>query len=124
MLIGVRQEDGTLSILPQPLPVDEAFVAKANAHPLPPEQRFRFTNKCIEGACKQWTGTGCGVAARAMAALDRLPANALLPDCGIRHECRWYSEQGRDACRICPFVLTEITEAEVLAFQAAHPLPT
>ena len=119
MLIGVRQESGTVAILPTPLPVDEAFVAKASAHELPPEQRFRFTNKCIEGGCGQWTGTACGVADRVLQALDRIPI-AALPACGIRARCRWFLQRGADACQVCVYVVTEITEDEVLAAQEAE----
>ena len=117
MLIGVRGEDGTIAILPQPLPIDESFVAAANAHPVPPEQRFRFTNKCIEGACGQWTGNSCGVAERVVNFLDQIPADAALPACGIRVRCRWFAERGADACKMCPYILTEITEKEVLEHQ-------
>jgi hypothetical protein len=119
MLIGVRQEGGTVAMLPQPLPVDEAFVAKARAHEVPPEQRFRFTNKCIEGGCGQWNGTGCGVAERVLQFLDQIPL-ASLPACGIRGRCRWYLQRGPDACQVCTYIVTEITEDEVLAAQAAE----
>lgn len=113
-LLGVRQADGSVAILPQPLPVDEAFVAKANAVGTPPEQRFRFANKCVESGCQQWNGTGCSVANRVSEFLDKVPALTELPSCGIRHRCRWFLQKGKPACQICPYVLTEITEEEVL----------
>jgi hypothetical protein len=106
-----------MAILPQPLPIDEQFIARANAHELPPEQRFRFTNKCIESGCGQWTGKGCGVVERVIGFLDKIPQDSALPACGIRGRCRWFNERGGDACRMCPYVLTEITEEEVLAAQ-------
>lgn len=112
-LLGVRQEDGTIAILPQALPVDEVFVAKAAQHDVPPEQRFRFTNKCIEGGCQQWTGKGCGVVERMVQYLDQVAVSDELPACSIRPRCRWFTQRGRDACAICPYVLTEITEKEV-----------
>jgi hypothetical protein len=67
-LLGVRQDDGTVAILPQPLRIDEAFVETANAV-APAEQRFRFTNKCVESGCMQWTGTRCGVADKVLSAI-------------------------------------------------------
>lgn len=117
LLLGVREEDGTLAILPQPLPVDEEFVARARQHPVPAEQRFRFTNKCVEGACSQWTGVGCGVVERVIGFLDQIPADSIAPRCGIMDRCRWYRQRGGDACRMCPFVLTEITEAELAGWE-------
>ena len=102
-----------MSILPLPLPVDAAFVMQARQHAVPAEQRFRFTNKCVEGACRQWTGAGCGVVERVVGFLEEIPADAIVPRCGIVDRCRWYVQRGKDACRICPYVLTEITEAEL-----------
>ena len=112
-LLAVRQEDGTVALLPQPLPVDEDFVAKTKQHEIPAEQRFRFTNKCIEGGCQQWNGKGCGVVERMVQYLDQVPVSDVLPACSIRPRCRWFSQKGADACKICPYVLTEITEEEL-----------
>lgn len=114
-LLGVRQDDGTIAILPQALPVDEAFVAKVSQHEIPPEQRFRFTNKCIEGSCQQWNGKGCGVVERMVQFLDQVEVVDELPVCSIRPKCRWFSQRGKNACDMCPYVLTEITEKEVEA---------
>jgi hypothetical protein len=116
-LLGVRQEDGTIAILPAPLPVDESFVEKTKNYPMAPEQRFRFTNKCFEGACGQWTGSCCGVVERIVQHLELLPVIEELPVCGIRDKCRWYSQQKSAACKVCPFILTEITEAQILEAQ-------
>lgn len=113
-LLGVRQSDGTVSILPEPLPIDQEFIDKVTDHPRPPEQRFRFTNKCIENGCSQWNGKGCGVIEQAIQYLDKIPSDSQLPRCSIRVHCRWFLQKGADACKVCPFVLTEITEKEIL----------
>lgn len=118
-LLGIRQDDGTVAILPQALPIDEDFVRSAKEHPMPPEQRFRFTNKCAEGGCGQWTGTQCGIAQKMVALIDEVAAADTLFPCSIRPRCRWFLQQGADACRICPYVLTEITQEEAQA--AGHP---
>jgi hypothetical protein len=118
LLLGVREENGSMSILPQALPIDDAFIARARQHPVPAEQRFRFTNKCIEGGCRQWTGNGCGVVERVLGFIDEIPADAITPRCGITSRCRWYVQRGPEACRICPYVLTEITEAEMAGWEA------
>jgi hypothetical protein len=73
-LIGVRQDDGTIAILPQPLPVDESFLHIAAGHALAPEQRFRFTNKCVESGCSQWTGSRCGVIDQALTMMEEAVA--------------------------------------------------
>src|SRR5438128_7672571 len=109
-LLGVRQDDGTVAILPQPLPVTEDFIKQVSQHEVPPEQRFRFTNKCIEGGCNQWTDKGCGVVEKMVGYLDKVQPLQTLPACAIRQQCRWYSQRGADACALCSYVITEISE--------------
>ena len=116
-LLGIRQDDGSVSILPEALPIDQAFIDKVTNHERPPEQRFRFTNKCIEHGCNQWTGKGCGVIDQVIQFLDNIPVSDELPRCSIRVRCRWFLQKGGDACKVCPFILTEITEKEVLEMQ-------
>ena len=112
-LLGVRQREGTIAILPQALPVDDDFMQVVQQDPTPPEQRFRFSNKCVENGCEQWTGKSCGVIERVVEYLDQVPVKQTLPACSIRPACRWYAQRGSDACRICPYVLTEITTEEL-----------
>lgn len=85
-------------------PVDPAMLAAAA--PARPAEVFRFTARCREGACAQFAGGRCRVGA---AVVDHLPpAEAqALPRCGIRADCRWWHEQGADACRRCPTVVTD-----------------
>ena len=129
-LIGVRQDDGTVAILPQPLPIDQHFIEVVSRDAAAPEQRFRFSNKCIESGCSQWTGSRCGVIDNVLQLLAGVPApgdiapsaatapptpkegTATLPPCGIRPTCRWFLQSGADACRVCPYVVTHITEAD------------
>jgi hypothetical protein len=126
-LIGIRQDDGTVAILPQPLPVDQHFVDIARQTPGEPEERFRFSNKCVESGCGQWTGSRCGVIDRVINMLDAIPgvapnqvteetpgADVSLPPCGIRPTCRWFLQSGSNACHVCPYVLTHITEADTI----------
>jgi hypothetical protein len=118
-LLGVRQEDGTVAILPQPLRIDESFIEKANEH-AHAEQRFRFTNKCIASGCAQWTGSRCGVADRVQSLLEHLPINENIIACAIRPQCRWYLQNGKQACQACPFVITETTAEEWLLSEQTH----
>ncbi len=117
-LLGIRQDNGIVAILPQPLPVDEQFIETTKHHEMPVQQRFRFTNKCISTGCGQWNGTGCGVVENVMQYIDQIPdiAGELHP-CGIRSQCRWYLQRKSDACKICPYVLYQVTEEDVLEMQ-------
>lgn len=112
-LLGVRQEDGTVSILPEALAIDEVFIERAKGHEMSPEKRFRFTNKCIEGGCQQWNGKGCVVADRMVEYINQIAVTEDVPRCSIRNTCRWFYQKGSDACKICSYVLTEITEKEL-----------
>ncbi|HEX7903847.1 MAG TPA: hypothetical protein VF487_08210 [Chitinophagaceae bacterium] len=116
-LLGIRQDDGVVAILPTPLPIDDEFIKMVKDDPMAPEQRFRFTNKCIESGCNQWTGKSCGVVERIVQHLKDLPVISELPACGIRHKCRWYHQRKADACKACPFIITEITEEQILELQ-------
>lgn len=107
LLLGVVQDDMRLAHLPQPLTIDAAFVAAATAAGSP-EQRFRFADTCVEGRCKQWTGSACGVIE---SILDHLGpearAETRLPRCAIRPRCRWYHQRGGAACQACVLVVTD-----------------
>jgi len=121
-LIGIRQADGTVAILPETLPVTQQFVDTASAGGKDPQQHFRFTNKCVEHGCKQWTGSRCGVADRIVEEIETLINfdENNLPACSIRSQCRWYNQWNYKACNACPYVVTKITEEEINAFIAAH----
>jgi hypothetical protein len=142
-LIGVRQDDGTVAILPQPLPVDQSFVDRVRRDAIAPEERFRFSNKCAEGGCEQWTGSRCGFIDRTLRAMEAsLPLTSprtverisgsepgverdlasALPTCGIRPTCRWFQQIGGNACRVCPYIVTHVTSADTpLPLTAAIP---
>lgn len=109
MLLGILQDDGKVSILPQPLRIDETFIETAG-HQRPAEEQFRFTNKCVESGCSQWTGKRCGVADKVLSVLNDLPPQNEVPVCALRPSCRWHLQSGEEACRACVFVITHTTE--------------
>lgn len=110
LILGVVQGNKTVALLNAGLIADQSFVEKAKELGRP-EKRFRFANQCIQCGCKQWTGKECGVAKEFSEANNHVPDdNENLPDCMIRQQCRWYSQEGGRACRICPFVITDNLE--------------
>jgi hypothetical protein len=46
-----------------------------------------------------------------------------LPRCSIRANCRWFDQQGADACRVCPFVITDLTSLETEVDATPPPAP-
>jgi len=106
-LIGIVQADHSVVLLNTPLVVNEEFVQKANESG-EPERRFRFADKCVKSGCKQWTGKSCGIMNELAEANPSVKAgDEELPTCIIRRTCRWYSQEGGKACKICLFVVTQ-----------------
>jgi hypothetical protein len=106
VLIGVRTDAGLGYVTP-PLPIDTDFIERVAQTGGGAEQRFRFSEPCIEHGCRQWTGEACGL-------IDKLvetetPAVASLPACGIRSRCRWFAQARERACAVCPLVVTDNT---------------
>jgi hypothetical protein len=79
---------------------------------------FRFSAKCEENRCSQFDGTSCGLGRRIANGLD--PVVDVLPSCQIRPTCRWYAENGKDACFRCPQVVTLIPHDKSKLSQVAQ----
>ena len=109
-LLGVVNPDGTIGYVTPALEVDGEFCDRAQAGRAP-ERRFRFAGPCVEGRCGHWTGERCGVIDEVMRTPDR-PTVDPLPRCSIRASCRWFDQRGAAACRVCPFVITDLTSLE------------
>lgn len=45
--------------------------------------------------------------------LDAIPLKEIMPSCSIRGDCRWYIQEENGACKICSYVITEITIEEL-----------
>lgn len=109
-LLGVVQNDKTVTLLNMPLTIDKAFVDKTKEAGSP-EKRFRFANKCVKNGCKQWTGSACGVIDLLAKINTNIEENdAPLKPCMIRDRCRWFKQEGKKACTICTFVVTNNME--------------
>jgi len=107
-VLGTIDARRRVIFLGKPLSVTAEFVASASEHLMTPEARFRFTSACVQGQCKQWTGTACSVATAA-AAISVEPQVSALPSCGIRPRCQWFFQEGPRACAACDQVATRLT---------------
>jgi hypothetical protein len=116
ILLGVVLEDGSVGFLEDRLVIDQDFVDRAKQGRRP-EQRFRFSSPCAQGACHQWTGSRCGVIDHVLELASdsqmMLPMMDALPACSIRSDCRWFSQSGAEACRVCLLVITDTREDAV-----------
>lgn len=108
-LLGVVNADGTVGYFDSPIEVDQSFVENAGDTDTL-EKRFRFSNKCVQSGCKQWTGKECGVI-KMVLQLESIPvAESNLPDCSVRPTCRWFFQEGEKACTGCQYVITNISK--------------
>jgi len=106
-LLGLVGEDGRVSYLKDRIEVDQAFIDLVSKDG-PPEERLRFASTCVEGRCRQWNGTRCGVLKDVAPYLGSGEGTSSLQPCSIRPACRWYRQDGPSACRTCPGVITEV----------------
>jgi hypothetical protein len=101
----------------KPLPVTPELLAMAA--PVPPTRVMRFAAACQESACSHFDGHDCRLASRIVAMLD--PVTSTLPPCAIRPDCRWWRQEGREACSRCPQIITETVDPPELYERAATP---
>lgn len=104
ILVGLHLPNGTVAYAQDRLVIDAAFVAAAGEGRAA-EKRFRFGSPCANGACRQWTGSRCGVIDAVLEHADT--GGEALPNCSIRAQCRWFDQAGPAACRVCPLVMTD-----------------
>lgn len=119
LAFGVIDHSGetpTTAFLEATVPVTPELLEMAA--PLLPAQVFRFAAPCQKGRCSHWDDA-CTLGDRIVKLLP--VASMTLPPCQIRTACRWYAEQGRDACRRCPQVITQYARATELMTLAATP---
>lgn len=104
-LFGVVNKDGRVQFI-TPLTVTEEFIQQ-NDHL---EQRFRFTGKCVEKGCAQWDNeeSKCSLSKKVQD-LDMTKSTELI-FCPIRSQCRWFSQDGNEACFSCNEVTRNMEE--------------
>jgi hypothetical protein len=131
LLLGVVAPGGTLAYVQPPTHVSAEFAWQAQAlgHP---ERRFRFSRPCVEAACPQWTGSGCGVIDVVIGSRPAEPATGpmadpaarppepppALPACAIRRTCRWFAQHGAAACAVCPTIIADT--GGTTTYRSAH----
>ena len=79
--------------------------------PLHPSEVFRIAAPCVEGNCKNY-GEGICHLGRHMAKARRRTFE--LQACSIRSRCVWWHQEGPEACRRCPGVLTNNSRSKAM----------
>lgn len=110
LLLGVVNADSSIGYFETPIEIDAGFILEAGPD-AELEKMFRFSSPCVKSGCAQWKGGQCGVIKKLMAlnpAWHEL--HPALPSCSIRPTCRWYAQEGADACAHCTRVVTNMME--------------
>jgi hypothetical protein len=87
--------------------------------PAPPAAIFRIAATCEERSCTHFNGVRCQLATRIVDLLP--PVVDRLPSCSVRSACRWFHQEGGEACVRCPQVVTESQTASPEYIKAAQP---
>jgi hypothetical protein len=101
--------------LTEALPVSEKLLALAGS--AEPTQIFRIAARCEHGRCKHFRDSGCSLAQRVVEGLP-VVVNAL-PACQIRSTCRWFRQEGKEACLRCPQIMRDKPNASEYEKQIA-----
>jgi hypothetical protein len=121
-VVGGTVENPRVTLLPTTLPVTDELLELAR--PVRPTEVFRFAAPCLCNGCSHFNGTNCRLATKITRLLPT--ATDALPECAIRPQCRWYRQEGSDACQRCPAVVTDDTfrSSEIrVAADPATPVP-
>lgn len=121
-VLGVISRDAEQPVLAYlDEPVEPTAEMLALAEPLPVSHVFRLSARCEESKCTHFDGTRCQLAVRIANMLPEVVDS--LPACTIRHECRWFRQEGRAACLRCPQIITGTYEADETLQQVAGVPP-
>jgi hypothetical protein len=121
-LIGVVErtpEGPRVAYLNEPVPVTAELLQ--TTEPAPPAEVFRVAAACATGACAHFSGTACSLARRIVESLPAVVDS--VPDCLVRSDCRWFSQEGAAACLRCPQVATQTVAHSEVYRELADPKP-
>jgi hypothetical protein len=111
------RERPRIGYLTEAQPVTDELMSLAGS--ARPAQVFRMAATCMGGDCKHFDGANCRLVQRITEFLP--PVVDGLPRCRIRSTCRWFRQEGREACVRCPQVVTEAQAATGVDLYVADP---
>jgi hypothetical protein len=84
--------------------------------PVKPTEIFRIAAPCVENDCTHFDGARCRLIDRIV---DGLPTvTESLPPCPIRANCRWWQQEGQEACRRCLQIVRDNFNVSAELFKA------
>lgn len=93
----------------------------AGAAPVDPTEVFRLSAPCAANGCCHFREGRCSLAARLVQLMPAVAAT--VPPCMLRPTCKWWLQEGVNACLRCPQVVTRLYGASAEMKKAATPPP-
>ena len=116
-VVGGSVDEPRITPLEHPIPVTPELLELAK--PVRPTEVFRFAAPCLCKGCNHFGGSTCNLATKIVHMVPA--AGEELPACDIRPQCRWFRQEGRDACMRCPLVVTHDAHPSPELLRAADP---
>lgn len=116
-VVGGTARDPMVLYLSEPQPVTPELLDLAS--PVRPTEVFRFAAPCAESGCQHFDGTMCRLGQKLVESVPAVVQR--LPRCRLRPNCRWFHEQGGEACLRCPLVVTTHYQPSTALREAADP---
>jgi hypothetical protein len=114
-VVGGTAGEPRVSWIEKPVPVTEDLLALTG--PVPPTRVLRIAAPCQEKACRHFDGADCRLATKLVQLIPAVTQS--LPPCRIRPDCRWFVQEGRAACAVCPQIVTySVNPSEELTIAA------
>jgi hypothetical protein len=117
VMTGTEQDGLRVAYLNEALPVTPEILEASG--PLEPPEIMRIAAPCMGNGCIHFDGANCMLATRIATMLD--PVVRSLPRCAIRPTCRWFRQEGAEACFRCPQVVTNQRTPTDLQREIAEP---
>ncbi|MBK8457982.1 MAG: nitrogen fixation protein [Phyllobacteriaceae bacterium] len=121
VVLGVVETgaDGRQRVAYVEAPVPLTPELAAIAAPASAGKVLRLAAKCAGGQCAHFDGHDCSLVKRVASMLPEAARKA--PPCFLRRTCRWFTQEGVDACFRCEMIVTEFKPNPRLNAVAAPP---
>jgi hypothetical protein len=118
-VVGGTPDAPETAYLQTPQPITDDLLKLAA--PVAPAEVFRFAAPCQGSGCAHYSAeeSKCGLANKTV----RWVASVVdkLPPCSIRPNCMWWKQEGPEACKRCPQIVTNNLHPSQVLRDAANP---
>ncbi len=102
-VLGGTVQERRVGYLDERVPVTDELLALSG--PVKPTEVFRFAAPCAGTSCGHFDGHDCRLVTKLVQLTP--PVTQALPACMLRPDCRWWKQEGKQACMMCPSIRTE-----------------